>query len=618
VTKASPIRLRDYAALFIAGLAVLLALRSCLLYLMHGAYAGVLVLLSLVGIAFVGVRSLRTVRDRFHDELKRLAAGTSALLAHRRDALALLAASGGRPDLSVLREATDAELEAEGYVGRYFVGVAILVGLIGTFLGMQGAFGTVGPLLADDAGSLTALAAPLTSVEVAFGASIVAILVTLSLSLLHGDVQLLQARLLAELDERTAHRLVPELWPADANTDKRVLLALSEISAALSRLEGTQQQTTEALVAELKSGFAAATASFYVRAAEAAVLFGDRASDAVSTFSARATEAVTAIEKGSLAATSAFDERSAQALLAMQKSSTAAVTTMEKTSADAIAAIEKSSAATVGALEQTSARTLTAIEKSTHATTTAMAEQTEEVLTTFNQRSSEAICAIEKGSQSATTAFVERTTYAVDTLSARAHDTITSMSERVAEGKAALDRVTELTAKALEDLGRGTAETLASTLENAATDTLHSFEAAMQRSQEHAQERLGMVAEQLSTALEQHTGRLGDAHVQAAEKLRDATAALSTAAEALRPVSEKLSAELIPEVRALSEQVALLATDAKDDELDAAIFTELTRLGSSVDALRAMLVRTEPSANQATYDSDVSPGDVVAEVQADA
>ena len=79
----------------------------------------------------------------------------------------------------------------------------------------------VGPTAA-----LALIAGPLAGLHVTFGTSVVAILVTLALALIQGDVTLHHERLLALLQERTRHVLVPELWPADESVGERTVRAL--------------------------------------------------------------------------------------------------------------------------------------------------------------------------------------------------------------------------------------------------------------------------------------------------------------------------------------------------------------------------------------------------------
>ncbi len=106
--------------------------------------------------------------------------------------------------------------------------------------------------------------------------------------------------------------------------------------------------------------------------------------------------------------------------------------------------------------------------------------------------------------------------------------------------------------------------------------------------------------------------------ITAARHLREATASLAQATEVLRPASERMASDLLPGITALAEQVALLATEAKDSELEAATFTELTRLGTTVDNLRALLTFTEDEATQLEQRDDYPSEAAVEEPEANA
>ncbi|MCC6808095.1 MAG: hypothetical protein IT381_11775 [Deltaproteobacteria bacterium] len=504
---------RELAALVLIGLGLVFALRAAVQLIGHGAYLGVFVLAILIAIGVAGARSLLAAKHRFTGELTQLANGTSGLLSVRKEKLARLAARRAEPDLGALRDATDAALEQEGQLGRQLVATTILVGLVGTFLGMQTAFSSVAPLLADDASALVRLVAPLSSLEVAFGASIVAILLTLGFSLLSADVVLLQARLVAELDEATAHGLVPELWPHQGtNADPRVLELLDRIAVTLDRVHARQGETQAALVGELQRGLLSATHALQTQAVAATQAFSDRAKEATGIFAERAENA-----------------------------------------------------------------------------TTAFAE----------------------GAAHATQVIADQTLHATATFTGEATRAITTIGQRMGEASQALDRVTQATTQAMAELGQATAQALGTTMQNATGETLAALEASLAAAGTRAEERLAIAAEQVTHAIELQATRISDAHVEAAGALRDATTGLTQAAEALRPASESIATTLLPDVRALTEQIALLATDPKDEELDAAIFSELARLGSSVDALRAMLGRAAPP----TFSSD---GEASSEVANDA
>ena len=94
---------------------------------------------------------------------------------------------------------------------------------------------------------------------------------TLSLALLQGDVTLHHERLLALLQERTRHVLVPELWPADESAGERTVRALLELRAFVAdalttnaaanaeRIAGVVRVEVQRLVAQIGTETQAAT-----------------------------------------------------------------------------------------------------------------------------------------------------------------------------------------------------------------------------------------------------------------------------------------------------------------------------------------------------------------------
>lgn len=240
------------AALVVAG-------ESLFAYIAGGSLVGVVAVLVLIGVLGVGLTSLARARRDVGRELSALAATPpgGALWAARRAQALALRGRGVEPDLDVLAEATAAEEAERGFVGKYLVATTILVGLVGTFGGLMETLARVSPLLkgqlaADGpAGVLALLAGPLAGLHVTFGTSVVAILVTLALALVQGDVTLHHERLLAQLQERTRHVLVPELWPAHESTAARAARALDELKTLVASSAGHTAEATAARVAEV-------------------------------------------------------------------------------------------------------------------------------------------------------------------------------------------------------------------------------------------------------------------------------------------------------------------------------------------------------------------------------
>ena len=240
------------AALVVAG-------EALLAYIAGGSIVGVVAVLVLIGVLGVGLASLARARRDVGRELSALGAtppGGALWTARRAQAIALRD-RGVEPDLDVLAEATAADEAERGFAGKYLVATTILVGLVGTFGGLMETLARVSPLLKGQlaaegpAGVLALLAGPLAGLHVTFGTSVVAILVTLTLALVQGDATLHHERLLAQLEERTRHVLVPELWPAHEGTAARAARALDELKELVAASANRTAEATAARVAEV-------------------------------------------------------------------------------------------------------------------------------------------------------------------------------------------------------------------------------------------------------------------------------------------------------------------------------------------------------------------------------
>jgi hypothetical protein len=216
---------RWFLGVLLALLSLVAAQQAVLVYAEHELWLGTAAVLVLMVMDVGGFLSLAWARWRLRGELRGLAAHPPAgsLWDRRRQALEAVARAGVSPDVEALTAATAAEETGRAYLGRYFVAVTVLVGLVGTFAGLMETLRTVAPLLSDDKSSvLGGMAATLAGLDLTFGASIVGILVTLTLSLVQGDLVVAEETTLARLHERTVHLLVPELWPAAASPTARM------------------------------------------------------------------------------------------------------------------------------------------------------------------------------------------------------------------------------------------------------------------------------------------------------------------------------------------------------------------------------------------------------------
>jgi hypothetical protein len=164
--------------------------------------------------------------------------------------LVSLHARGVRPDREALATASEAEERGRAYLGRYFVAVTVLVGLVGTFAGLMETLRTIGPLVSEGS-TLQLLQAPLAGLDVTFGASVVGILVTLALALVQGDLVLVEELTLARLEERTTHLLVPELWPPSHAADERTASELAQLRKDVERLGERAADRMAARLAEV-------------------------------------------------------------------------------------------------------------------------------------------------------------------------------------------------------------------------------------------------------------------------------------------------------------------------------------------------------------------------------
>jgi hypothetical protein len=251
-------RLRWGLAGAVALLAVIAAVTALQTYLAHQLTAGVLAVSALAITLIVGLASLASARRRIGAELAALRRNPpgGSLLADRRRRLAEIKASGSRPDADALADAAAADEAGRAYIGRYLVATTVLIGLVGTFAGLMETLAKVAPLLGDNGnGGLAVLAGPLSGLHVTFGASLVAILATLSLALAQGDLALHEAQALAALHDRTTHDLIPALWPADEEPAERTVRAVGELRTMLAdavglALEKSARRITEGVRAD--------------------------------------------------------------------------------------------------------------------------------------------------------------------------------------------------------------------------------------------------------------------------------------------------------------------------------------------------------------------------------
>ena len=234
-------------------LAMVACVQALATYVAHHLWLGAATVLVLAVMNVAGFISLARTRRWLHQQVVTLVQDPphGTWVAERRTRLERIHAAGGQPDVETLSNTDAAELRSQAYVGRYVVAVTVLVGLVGTFAGLMETLRTVAPLLRQDgANTLALLAGPLSGLDVTFGASVVAILVTLALSLVQGDLELAEQEALAKVDDVTRHILVPSVWPPAEQPNARAALEMVALRADLAGwAQKTREQTAQDVAA---------------------------------------------------------------------------------------------------------------------------------------------------------------------------------------------------------------------------------------------------------------------------------------------------------------------------------------------------------------------------------
>jgi hypothetical protein len=512
----------------IALAALIVAVQSLSAYVTGRLAVGVVAVFVLMGVLGVGLASLVRARRFIEQELAALGAaspGGTLYLERRRKALELR----GRnvtPDLDVLADATAAEEAERGYTGKYLVATTVLIGLVGTFGGLMETLARVAPALrggdlanAGPAGALGLIAGPLAGLHVTFGTSVVAILVTLALALIQGDVTLHHERLLALLQERTRHVLLPELWPAAESAAERTVRAVLDLRTLVG----------ETLTRNAEENAAKVAAVVRVEV--------QRLVEQVGGAMRTAGQAqATALERTS---TTMTDSLRQVATVAAEELRGAAASSQETTKATTAAARE-------------------AIEVAAASSRAAMTSAAETIAATVRESDARA----REDAARVVRAVEEAMAGAVTGLAAATTRTSEALTEAAAGAVAGLTAATTRTSEAFTEAAAGAVAGLTA----ATTRTSEAFTEAA----------AGAVA-----ALAEVRGSLG-------AQLEGASQALTTAAGdlhgAVKTLSPALTA-LVPQLGALSAEVALLAARAESPEQPNAVLDELVRLGEDVERL---------------------------------
>lgn len=216
-------------------LSIWAAVHGLTAYVVQGSTLGAAVVIALMAILIVGFGSLGLARRRAGRELQGLSMRAGDVYGARRARLEKLARAGVKPDTAALARVAAADESQRAVLGRYLVATTVLFGLVGTFAGLMETVGKVAPLLANgQAGAPELALAPLAGLDITFGASLVAILVTLALTLVQGDLALAEESLLATLEELTAHELVPTIWPAGESAAERTVKEVAALRTELA------------------------------------------------------------------------------------------------------------------------------------------------------------------------------------------------------------------------------------------------------------------------------------------------------------------------------------------------------------------------------------------------
>ena len=611
-------------------LSLLAGFRALGTYFQHGLWIASAAVAVLCAIAVGGFASLAIARRRLARELLGLALDppSSALFEDRRRRLEAIRAAGGAPNCEALAEATAAEESGRAYLGRYFVAVTVLVGLVGTFAGLMETLRGVAPLLADDqADTLKLIAAPLAGLDVTFGASIVGVLVTLALALVQGDLVIAEELVLARLEERAVHLLVPSLWPPGEQAIERAAKELAalrrEFGATLaSSLEGAGNRIADAAAGEIGKlvreveGLLSATAK--ETANEVRLALRDAGAEVAERVRPLLVEG--AAELADLRATTSA--ASAHASAAITEATQRAVVDLERAATAIAASLQRS--AEVAALAQQRTETLFAKLSEAHAAK--LESAAEQLLAGADRASAAHAQRLESLAATMERAALE-STLGHGQLVAQAGLHAASL---IAAGDASAKRSEELlvelgnahaarmdaTARSL--LGAfeqaiadqaATAAALANTLQNTASQTIDAQTRLLDSAGVHAtalalscdsvaqttQARLAELGEVYATRLDTLARALRDviersATAQEAQWIA-ATQSLTVAAEALREGAEKLApsaAALAPELGSLAREIALLAARSEAAQDQAAVVEELSRLGEAMERLEKL------------------------------
>jgi hypothetical protein len=429
-------RARWLTGALIGAAALIVASEALATYVAEHLVVGIVAVLVLMGVLAIGLGSLARARRYIAHELSGLGAEppSGALYQARRAQLVMLRDRGVEPDLDLLADTTAAAEAERGYTGRYLVATTVLIGLVGTFGGLMETLGRVAPLLKGDlssgpggpAGAFALIAGPLAGLHVTFGTSVVAILVTLALALIQGDVTLHHERLLALLQERTRHVLVPELWPAGDSAGERTVRALLELRAFVAESLTTSSATSAEKIAgvvRVEVHRLVAQIATETKAATVAQTAAMERTAAVLTESLRRTTEVAAHELRDAAATSR------DTMTAAATEAHAAIATAAKASQEAVELVATTSREVLGSTAKVSRESVELAAAASREVLGSAAEATREAVELAATASREAVELAATASREAFTTAAAATR----TEMAAAIATLTSTTARTSE-----------------------------------------------------------------------------------------------------------------------------------------------------------------------------------------
>lgn len=394
---------RMQVALLLAVLTLVVGVQTLVSYHRSNAYLALFTVVLLLLVDSIGLISFVRGKQRLHEEWLALSSAnepTSPFWVRRKQRLSALRAQGATPDIEALIAVDEAELAQQASFARYLVTASVLIGLVGTFAGLSETIGSFAPLLSsnvDDFGGK--LLAPLAGLSVTFGASVVAILATLALSLAGGDLALAERAVLATLEERTRHELVPTLFPPSESLSARTLAALSQLSSDWRQASGEHLRALQSTLERQHQAASQAQSEFLSRAVHSLQETSQKSSDAQREVAegllrrlGRVEAQLSEAQAAWLKALGDLAQQQAQSLTSV---STEQSNRLSSTTTAQLQAFDRATHAQLAALQATTEKHVGLLADSTQVQTSTIKEMAERQLTTILKASSDQLKAAE-------------------------------------------------------------------------------------------------------------------------------------------------------------------------------------------------------------------------------